>query len=75
MEDMVRHIKHIKNVGGIGCIGLGSDFDGIGGRLELSSAADLPRLARAMEKAGFSASEIEAVFYKNVLNLYRELLV
>lgn len=75
VEDMVRHIKHIKNVGGIGCIGLGSDFDGIGGRLELSSAADLPRLARAMEKAGFSASEIEAVFYKNVLNLYRELLV
>ncbi len=74
VEDMVRHIKHIRQVGGIGCIGLGSDFDGIGGRLELSSAAALPKLAQAMEKAGFTTSEIEAVFYRNVLNLYRELL-
>ena len=74
IDDMVCHIRHIKKVGGIGCIGLGSDFDGIGGRMELPSAAALPRLAQAMEKAGFSISEIEAVFYKNVLRLYQDCL-
>ncbi len=71
---VVEHMKHMKNVGGIECIGLGSDFDGISGEVELESAAGLPRLAAAMKKEGFTETEIDAVFYKNVYRLYRELL-
>lgn len=71
---MVEHMKHLKNVGGLECIGLGSDFDGISGEVELESAAGLPALAQAMKDGGFTESEIEAVFYKNVCRLYRELL-
>jgi membrane dipeptidase len=74
VEDMVSHIKHMKQVGGIQCIGLGSDFDGIGGDLEMKSPEELPVLEAAMNKAGFSESEIEAVFYKNVLRVYKEIL-
>ncbi len=74
VSDMVRHMKHMKNVGGIGCIGLGSDFDGIEGVLEMGSAAGMQMLAAEMEKQGFAASEIEAVFYKNVLRVYKEIL-
>ncbi len=74
IQDMVCHMKHMKQVGGIGCIGLGSDFDGIGGELELCGADRLPCLAEEMEKQGFTQSEIEAVFYKNVLRVYREIL-
>ncbi len=72
--DMVRHMKHMKQVGGIGCIGLGSDFDGIGGELEMKTAADLPLLEAQMRREGFTEAEIEAVFYKNVLRVYREVL-
>ena len=67
-------MKHMKKIGGIGCIGLGSDFDGIGGVLDLSSAADLPLLEDGMRKAGFTSSEIEAVFHGNVLRVYKEIL-
>lgn len=74
VSDMVRHMKHMKHVGGIGCIGLGSDFDGIGGELEMKSAADLPLLEREMSRQGFTQTEIEAVFHGNVLRLYREIL-
>ncbi len=63
---IIDHMKHIRQVGGIGCLGLGSDYDGITGELELPTAA--------MEEAGFTASEVEDVFYRNVLGLYRELL-
>ena len=31
-------------------------------------------LAEAMERDGFTTGEIEAVFYKNVLRVYQELL-
>ena len=74
VSDMVRHMKHMKNVGGIGCIGLGSDFDGIDGELEMKTAADLPLLEAEMRRQGFAESEIEAVFYGNVLRVYKEVL-
>lgn len=74
VADMVRHIAYLKNIGGIACIGLGSDFDGIGGDLELDNCSKLPILEVEMRKQGFHESEIEAVFYKNVWNLYKELL-
>ena len=71
---MVEHMKHIRQVGGAGCIGLGSDFDGIYGEVEIGNSAGLPRLAEAMESAGFTAGAVEAVFHGNVLRLYREVL-
>lgn len=71
---MVSHMKHMKAVGGIQCIGLGSDFDGIDGNLEMKSPSDLPALENAMKKAGFLDHEIEAVFYGNVLRVYKEIL-
>lgn len=74
IADMVEHMKHIRKVGGIQCIGLGSDFDGIDGELELGTAADLPRLAEEMERQGFTTGEIEAVFGENVLRVYRDVL-
>lgn len=74
VADMILHMKHMKEIGGIQCIGLGSDFDGIGGELELSSPEALPVLEQAMHKAGFTAGEIEAVFFRNVLRVYKEVL-
>ena len=74
IDRMIGHMKHIKNVGGIQCIGLGSDFDGVDCPLEMENASELPKLSDAMEKAGFTQSEIEAVFYRNVLRVYKKVL-
>ncbi len=74
IADMIRHIRHIRDVGGIGCIGLGSDFDGIDNEPEVKDASYMPLLARGMEEAGFTSSEIDAVFSGNVLRVYREVL-
>lgn len=32
---MVRHVKHFIEIGGEDCVGIGTDFDGIGGNLEV----------------------------------------
>lgn len=74
VSDMAAHMKHMKQVGGIECVGLGSDFDGTTSLIEMETAAGLPMLEQEMHKAGFTESEIEAVFYKNVLRVYKELL-
>ena len=67
-------MKHMKNTGGIGCVGLGSDFDGIVGTMELRDASCLPLLEEEMRRQGFLPSEIQAVFHGNVLRVYREIL-
>lgn len=72
--DMIRHIQHMKQVGGIEVIGLGTDFDGIGNKVEIADASQMQRLAQAMEQAGFTTGEIEAVFHGNVLRVYKEIL-
>lgn len=74
IEQVVGHIKHIAKVAGTGCIGLGSDFDGIAVNQGLPDASYLPMLEDALCRAGFGNEEIEGIFYKNVLRVYREVL-
>lgn len=74
VEDMVRHAKHIINVGGSDILGLGTDYDGIDGDLELDHCDKMQLLAQEMERQGFSTQQIEKIFHGNVLRLYREVL-
>lgn len=74
IEKILAHIKHIKKIGGIQCIGLGTDFDGIDGDLEIKDASYMQMLVERLEKAGFTPTEIEAICYKNVLRVYKEIL-
>lgn len=69
---MARHAAHFKQVGGIEIIGLGSDFDGIGGRLELTGAQDMPKLADGLLRAGFTERQVEKIFYKNAMRFFEE---
>lgn len=65
IEAMVRHIQHIENKGGRSCICLGTDFDGIGGDLEIKGAQDMPLLWDALIKAGYGEDFADGVCYKN----------
>lgn len=74
IEKMIAHIKHLKKIGGIQCIGLGTDFDGIEGNLEIKDASYMQMLVDSLDKAGFTSTEIEDICYKNVLRVYKEIL-
>ena len=73
-EDIVAHAKYIRDMAGIEALGLGSDFDGMNGELEIASPADMEKLEDVFKKNGFTESEIEKIFCKNVMRIYRELL-
>lgn len=72
--NMVKHISYIRDLAGIDCIGLGSDFDGIYQDLELDHAGKMSELEKALKDAGFCNEDIEKIFYKNVLRVYKEIL-
>lgn len=73
-ELIARHARHMADAGGVECVGLGSDFDGIEGNLEISDCAKVCLLEDALKKEGFSSSEIEKIFYQNVIRVMREAL-
>lgn len=75
VKDIARHIQHMVKIAGISGIGLGSDFDGIDDNLELKNCSFMELLEAELKKAGFHEREIERIFYQNVLELYKELLV
>ena len=56
-EVLIDHIDHIAKVAGVDHVGLGSDFDGVGGATPqgIDSAADLPKITQALLDRGYSA--------------------
>lgn len=74
IDDMIRHLKHILNVGGEDVIALGSDLDGIGGELEISSPLDFQKLFDRMAREGFNERQIEKFKYQNAKRIIKEVL-
>lgn len=74
VEDVVRHALHITNLGGVEVLGFGSDFDGIDTNEGLPGAQSMGLLWEALHKAGYRESELDKIFYGNVLRVYRDTL-
>lgn len=67
IEDIVRHISHAVSVGGVEHVCIGSDFDGMQQYpKDLRNPSDLPALLDALQKEGFTPSEIERIAYRNL---------
>ncbi len=71
---MAQHARHILNVGGGECLGLGTDFDGINGQLEIQDCSQMYKLVHELERQHFTESEIENILFRNVMRVYKELL-
>lgn len=69
---MVSMAKHMKQIGGIDVVAIGTDFDGIGGNLDIKNSGEIQRLADALSLAGFTSGEVEQVLGGNVLRVMRE---
>ncbi len=67
--DMVKHVKHIYEVGGEDVLAFGSDFDGIGGNLELDGPDKIYILKDMLLKSGISARVIDKMFLYNAIRV------
>ena len=72
IEDMVRHVMHIYKTAGEDVLAVGTDFDGIGGKLEIPSPDKLYLLREALTKAGLAESILDKMWYGNALRVFRE---
>lgn len=72
VERMCDHVCHLIDKGGIGCVGIGTDFDGIGGELEISDCTKMYLLFDGLHKRGISDDAIERIAFGNVARVIRD---
>jgi len=68
VEFLMDHARHIVRVAGEDALGIGTDFDGFDGDLQIQHPSDMPLLFRAMEKE-FTPRQIEKFASGNVLRV------
>ena len=74
VSDLARHAAHMVKKGGEEVLCLGTDFDGIGGNLEIDGPEKMALLWDALKRAGFTERQIELVQWGNAQRVIREAL-
>lgn len=70
--ELADHVMHFINVGGEECVGLGTDFDGVEGQLEIDHPEKMDLLFLELKKRGMSERVMEKVASRNVLRVIRD---
>jgi membrane dipeptidase len=73
---LIDHIVHIARVAGIDHVGIGSDFDGVGGLLPaaMDDVTRLPLIAQALLDRGYSEQDVRKVLGGNMLRVMDRVL-
>lgn len=66
------HIEHFIKVGGEECVGIGTDFDGIGGKFEISDCTKMDLLFDELHRRKISDRVIEKIAFGNVARVIKE---
>lgn len=74
IEAMMAHIRHIINKAGIHSVALGTDFDGFHDLCEIRDAGEMNKIEIALEKEGYTSTEIEKILYRNAEDFLLEML-
>ncbi|MGH9590265.1 MAG: dipeptidase [Terracidiphilus sp.] len=71
---LIDHIDHAAKIAGVDHLGVGSDFDGVGGQLPegIDSPADLPKVTSALMARGYKAGDCHKILGGNLLRVLYE---
>lgn len=73
LEAVLDQIDHAVKVMGVDHVGIGSDFDGVGGKLPegLRTVADYPNFVAGLQGRGYSDADIRKILGTNLLRVWR----
>jgi len=76
IEMVINHIDHAVMLAGIDHVGIGSDYDGVDGKLPvgLEDVSSYPNLIYALLKRGYTEEDIEKICYKNIARAWNKVI-
>lgn len=69
---MCDHVEYFINVGGIECVGIGTDFDGIGGQFEIADCTAMERLFEELKRREIHEDALDKIAWGNVARVIRD---
>jgi membrane dipeptidase len=74
LDMLIEHFAHIAKVAGVDHVGIGSDFDGVGGQLPegMEDISKLPAITYELLKRGYSDADVKKVLGENILRTMTE---
>lgn len=72
VKTFVDHVDYVRNLVGIEHVGVGTDFDGGGGLVDLRNAGDMKNITVEMLRRGYTHDEIKMFWGGNFLRLLRQ---
>ena len=72
LKDGVDHIDHMVKVMGVDHVGIGSDFDGGGGLIDIDDVSEMPNLTQELLRRGYAEEDIRKIWSGNLLRVMRE---
>jgi membrane dipeptidase len=74
LDMLIDHFVHIAKVAGVDHVGIGSDFDGVGGQLPegMEDISKLPAITYELLKRGYSDADVKKVLGENFLRTMAE---
>lgn len=74
LDQVLDQIDHGVKLMGVDHVGIGSDFDGVGGELasELKTVADYPHLVAGLQARGYQDADIRKILGGNLLRVWAE---
>ncbi len=74
LDMLIDHFVHIAKVAGVDHVGIGSDFDGVGGQLPegMEDVSKLPAITYELLKRGYSEADVKKVLGENFLRVMAE---
>ncbi len=74
LDMLIEHFVHIARIAGVDHVGIGSDFDGVGGQLPegMEEISKLPAITYELLKRGWSDADVKKVLGENFLRTMAE---
>ncbi len=72
LNDAILHLDHMVKVMGIDHVGIGSDFDGGGGLIDIDDVSVMPNITKELMRRGYSEEDIHKIWGGNLLRVLRE---
>ena len=69
---MCDHVEHFIKIGGTECVGIGTDFDGIGGEFEIPDCTKMDLFFDELHRRKISDDVIDKIAFGNVARVIRD---
>ncbi|ESA35559.1 membrane dipeptidase [Leptolyngbya sp. Heron Island J] len=74
LADAIDHLDHMVAVMGIDHVGIGSDFDGGGGLVNIEDVSQMPNITQELLDRGYTPDEIRKIWGGNLMRVFNQVI-